>query len=596
MSGSSPTEMLQEIEEDVSRIRNRAEALGKVAEAFEASGESERAGSVSTEARAFELYGNHKGEAFPGYFQPPVVLEGVATDPPLDFFTPERLDHLARRARGSANPIHAARFADVAWDLGKCDPTLAKLAAERHLECLDLYRDNRWGREFEKSADRVARLAHMLKNDALAAKVKERLLAHARAFDASREYEPCMDLAAALAGSHRLNLAREEAEEVLEILDRAAAYYQEEHPARDEAFGVVEGPRELYVRIAHKTKIRLGGKSDLTDNWTERLEIARSLERQGDARPSANRLGALSLYEKAHRAYRNLNATDDLERVRVRLREAGVEARQDMPSVEFRISIPSSVVEEATKHLLLATLTDTLRAIAGSQRLVPSLEQARAEAEERKNTSIGETLMGSRLHLSGGYLVRRSADPNEIEEALLADELTFQINTFFAVARRYLFDKLVSDMNLDAVALADYFGSKNLFQEDTLGLLEHGFERYLAGDHVSALHVLVPRFEAMVRDLLNATGRPTADPSSGGAMTLGTLLSDPVLREAAGEELARYYELTLISPGLGLNLRNGLAHGNLPLASMHEGSTELVLHVLLTLTRFEPYPLDTVEG
>jgi hypothetical protein len=150
-------------------------------------------------------------------------------------------------------------------------------------------------------------------------------------------------------------------------------------------------------------------------------------------------------------------------------------------------------------------------------------------------------------------------------------------------------------MNLDAVALADYFGSKNLFQEDTLGLLEHGFERYLAGDHVSALHVLVPRFEAMVRDLLNATGRPTADPSSGGAMTLGTLLSDPVLREAAGEELAHYYELTLISPGLGLNLRNGLAHGTLPLVSMHEGNTELVLHLLLTLTRFEPYAPET-EG
>jgi hypothetical protein len=45
-------------------------------------------------------------------------------------------------------------------------------------------------------------------------------------------------------------------------------------------------------------------------------------------------------------------------------------------------------------------------------------------------------------------------------------------------------------------------------------------------------------------------------------------------------------------PGLGLNLRNSLAHGTLPVESMHAANTELVLHLLLTLTRFQPYPLE----
>src|SRR5215213_2511375 len=51
------------------------------------------------------------------------------------------------------------------------------------------------------SSRRAARLAHMLRNEELSLKVKERLLEHARGFDASREYEPCLDIAKAFAAA-----------------------------------------------------------------------------------------------------------------------------------------------------------------------------------------------------------------------------------------------------------------------------------------------------------------------------------------------------------------------------------------------------------
>ena len=599
MDARSPAELAEEIANDVSQTRDRAEALHRVAEAFDDAGEASCADDALTEARAFELYGDDKGEAFQGYFQPLAAIAGGTTDPPREFFTPRRLEHLSDHARNTTNPIHAARFADVAWDLGVRDCGLAKLAVEKYLDCLELYKANLWDREFEEAAKRAARLAHMLRNEELSLKVKERLLEHARGFDASREYEPCLDIAKAFAAAPRLDISDDEREEVLDILARASAYYREEHPPCHGAFGDVRGPQEFLVRLTHEVRMEIGRRGGTVDARAERLEISRSRERQGDSRRSESPLAALSFYERAYSAFRDLHSPADLESVRVKLREAGVEARAGMQAqaVEFEMSVPRSVVEEATEDLFRETLQDTARAIADAQILVPSVEQARANAEERGAGSIAEALLGTRLHISGGYLARRSAGADQMAEALLADELTLQISTVYAAARQHLFAKLVADYGVDASSLADYFRSREVFTEDNVGLLEHGFGHYFAGDHVSALHVLVPRFEGMVRDILNAVERPTADPASGGALTLGTLLRDPVFRDAAGEDLARYYEVTLLMPGLGMNLRNGLAHGTMPSEGMHASNTELVLHLLLTLTRFELYPLeDTSDG
>ena len=599
MDARSPAGLAEEIENDVSQTRDRAEALRRVAEAFKEGGDTSRADEALTEACAFELYGDDKGEAFQGYFQPHAAIAGGATDPPREFFSSRRLEHLSDRARNTTNPIHAARFADVAWDLGVRDFGLAKLAAEKYLECLELYKANLWDREFEEAAKRAARLAHMLRNEELSLKVGERLLQHTREFDASREYEPCLDIGKAFAAAPRLNVSDDKREEVLDILARASAYYREERPPWEGAFGVVEGPQEFLVRLVHETRIEVGRRGGMVDTRDERLEIGRSYERQGNLRRSASPLAAVSLYEKAYSMFRDLHSPSDLERVRVELRKAGVEAIAGMQAqaVEFEFSVPHSTIEEGTEHLFRENFKETARQIADAQSLVPSTEQARVQAEERRSGSIAQVLLGTRLHLSCGYLARRSAGPDELANALLADELTLRISTVYAAARQHIFARLASDYGMDASALADYFRSREVFTEDNVGLLEHGFGLYFAGDHVSALHVLVPRFEAMVRDILNAVGRPTADPASGGSFTLGTLLGDPVFRDAAGEDLARYYEVTLLMPGLGMNLRNGLAHGTMSSEGMHASNTELVLHLLLTLTRFEPYPLeDTSEG
>lgn len=594
MTTENPHDILRELEDDVSRWRKRAPHFHRAADAFEASNQSEAAANARTEARAFELYGSHQGGAFAGYFQPVVVITDGVTDPPKDFFTTERLEYLAGRALTSSNPIHSARYADVVWDLApKKDPEMGRLAAQKYLECSGVYKSNLWDREFEQSVKRAARLASMMRDERLIPLVRSQILSQLRELGQAQDYEPCLDLAQALAGASRIELGEEELQEILDVLTNASDYYRSSHPQRADALGTGAGPDELLVRRTEETKMEVGQRAGLVDRNAGRLEIARSLERQGNGRFEESSIAALSFYSQAYDTFLDLNSSQDLDRIRVKLRHAGAGMEEESTELTFEGSIERSTLEEGTRDLFSDTLEDTLKMIAGARSLVPSLEDARLGVEERRRQT---PLLSSipQLRLAGGYLTARFAEPDEIEDKLLADQVLTWVE-IFSVVRQYVFEKLRSDYALDAAALGAYFRSGGVFGEENVALIEHGLGLYLSGDYVSALHVLAPRFEALLRDILESVDLPVADPAKGGTFTLGTLLNNEELRQAAGTDLMAYYEYVLRRPDRGLNLRNRITHGTLERDMMHRGTTELVLHLLLTLTRFYRYPLESEE-
>ena len=70
-------------------------------------------------------------------------------------------------------------------------------------------------------------------------------------------------------------------------------------------------------------------------------------------------------------------------------------------------------------------------------------------------------------------------------------------------------------------------------------LLTEGIEAYLKGDHVKAVHVLIPQIEAALRALLGLLGLPTNKPmrSSKGVMqakNLNDVLADPNVKGGLG--------------------------------------------------------------
>jgi hypothetical protein len=109
--------------------------------------------------------------------------------------------------------------------------------------------------------------------------------------------------------------------------------------------------------------------------------------------------------------------------------------------------------------------------------------------------------------------------------------------------------------------------------------LAHGVLLVLSGDYDAGTSVLLPRIEAIVRNLVRLTGQPiTNEPrgeTPGGVRTLGVLLDQ--LRELLDEGWRRYLISALVDP-LSVNLRNRALHGLTD--SVSEPEAMIVLHVV----------------
>ena len=127
--------------------------------------------------------------------------------------------------------------------------------------------------------------------------------------------------------------------------------------------------------------------------------------------------------------------------------------------------------------------------------------------------------------------------------------------------------------------------------EDAIEILEVGLERYLSGDYVSAMHVLIPQLEDVLRRTLRLLGGSTT--SVQGDVTreidLGQVLDAPEMERLLGEDTIFYLRYLLVEQ-LGMNLRNRVAHG---LIRKSECDRPTLALVVMSLLRLVPYKADT---
>lgn len=144
--------------------------------------------------------------------------------------------------------------------------------------------------------------------------------------------------------------------------------------------------------------------------------------------------------------------------------------------------------------------------------------------------------------------------------------------------------------NLDrAAAFAVLFSNKDLAAETVEQVLKAlkavMSERYFSGDFISALHILTPRIEHMLKSALEHVGvSPVAVPNERqfGEQTLGRYLHRLDVQENLGETIWHYLDYALVNER-GLNLRNEVAHGWVKSRHCTRIPVQVVLFAILTL-------------
>jgi lysyl-tRNA synthetase class 1 len=144
--------------------------------------------------------------------------------------------------------------------------------------------------------------------------------------------------------------------------------------------------------------------------------------------------------------------------------------------------------------------------------------------------------------------------------------------------------------NFTADQIVAWANRHGLIDVAKVALLRAGVQAWLDGDHVKALHVIIPRIESALRRMVEVIGKPITKAAGtvagvSVAINMGDILFNPATVAALGSwgaDMANYFKVVYADPR-GMNLRNEFAHGLLDEVAIHEGTTAWLIHTLLVI-------------
>lgn len=151
-----------------------------------------------------------------------------------------------------------------------------------------------------------------------------------------------------------------------------------------------------------------------------------------------------------------------------------------------------------------------------------------------------------------------------------------------------LMENKPNGVSLNIKELSEYFSESGIFDEQNLKIILVGLQNYLDRDYVSALHILVPQFEAVFLKISEKLGIDIValDQKEGLATRTKTLsekyLDSPEFKTVWSEDFCRQIKFVLFEQ-MGYKIRHKVAHGEIEPAECNFENNTLILYFYLVL-------------
>lgn len=227
-------------------------------------------------------------------------------------------------------------------------------------------------------------------------------------------------------------------------------------------------------------------------------------------------------------------------------------------------------------------LAAALDEFAGSYR-IPGLDHPRRFAPP---PSIVSQIVTRLPVVSGGRTLKPIAPGTaEAQHAADMDHLLIEMSVCTGLAFPIWIAKITQKFQPSASDYVDYIDQRlPTLTDDDRRILARGFGAYNDGDHIVAMHILVPRIEQVFRGALLAHPDGDATGFSDGSLkeaTFGTLIQRAKDCGLVDQRLLTYVKMVLTEEGAGLNLRNRVAHGLVTVDECSPANLWRVVHLLL---------------
>lgn len=502
----------------------------------------------------------------------------------------EILTYWIGRSETVRHPMLAARYADLAWEIGRflksqtatagtcasveVSHTLGQRSIDGYLATVQrrLYRDEYDAWQF---LDRAASLAISLSDRNRLQAAKEATFAFYRAYAA--DGGKCMwwrfdDLTWEHAKALELDASQKQ--EIVAALEDALKRSAD-----------ISDPQQFDPHDAMAAADRLSRRRAQSNEPAEALRALKTAALTFEAAAKlANGLTAIAWLEDLIPRYRNLGLVDDAARVEGTIRSRAEEAQAEMTRFEVPIDIPKAELEAWAEKVTGASLEEAVVRISNAC-LIREAATQHSLKTMHENAPLSALMSSSIMHTSGFTSAKVGSltddlDGRSIQHA--ATRLGWQAPWLY-----FALNRAKEKHALDPAKLMDILRQCPFFAAQRESLLAAGVSAWFSEDPTKAISILVPQIEAALRDLLVALGAPVMfpDPDSGGfqAVGFGKIISHPVFREQVPKDF-RFHLRALYCDPRGLNIRNELAHGLMHPELFNMGLANWVMHTVMLIS------------
>ena len=499
-------------------------------------------------------------------FQPAIVFSEGRTAIPSDF-TEAEIDLLDQFVDGVEDPWMKARIADLLWL--RQTPRNPKFA----LEAIDAYRSTplngeTWASGVLDCWRRAISLSIMLgKGAGNRLSEMERAVWSLFSSTTAKENFFALKLSEIL---EEYNIERSNEHSIAMHLHSIAEEL--------EAEGRSNSARSYFANAA----VWFGKANNETDSARMNVAHAETYVKEAEANltsESPSNLLASTFYERAIQIYRNIphayrephQVNQRISDLRDRLNEAGLLTLGEMTSIESPALDLTPFIDDALTRVKGKATEDAVFALSNLFR-VNAKEMREAAIKSLAETPLRALISSSLVTLDGRTAARNpgfnfQSGPEENNAAIEAETIRFHYEPLVNVAVMGYIIPALDAITVEHQMSEGYFvqvakvspivppGRDRLYGK----ALYHGYNR----DFASALHLLIPQIEHMVRHHLKMNHVTTTSLDRDGIETengLSTLVDLPEVKQIFGEDLTFELRALFCSP-YGANLRNEVAHG-----------------------------------
>lgn len=492
-------------------------------------------------------------------FQPFMTWGNKRSFLPIDL-TDEEILYLSSILDEDLPPILKARIADILWAyLKPKNKKYSEIAIENYIS-MDVFKDF-FQPDIYVFWEKAAMLAKQAKNNSLIEKIKSKLLEEIENPSTNWDFH----LLTIIEIFDNTDLDKERNHKLAEkLLEKQKEFNHKQQ------FHIVEKYLELAAKLFKKS-------GNTEDSYKSLALLSQAIENHGDYRKNESAIVANSFYKLAFQRYREipnsyrstLQIDQKLDTVQEKITQSGLLITDELKLISTKEIDISDLQEHCAKHVKgKQTAFESLLYFSSVSSC--NFESIWKSTENNINNFPTSSLFGATSVSPDGRKISSipplALDGNNRDEVILKKAIkNFGIHMHLAVEgcilpalnqiqKEYLFPKefLIQLCKLSAIVpeKREILVANALYQ---------GFE----GDFGSAIHLLAPQVENMIRQRLKQNGlvtTHTAQKDIENEIGLSSLVNLDGAREILGDDL--WFELQAVfTDSLSANLRNEVGHG-----------------------------------